>query len=170
MFSLDAHGVLDREPSSLVIPALERFEEQGIPWLICSYAVKEDTKRRVRDCLARLLGRLDFSHPQPAGRQYRVPLLFTATKTKRGTGKPDRLAELQRVGGLRVVHVDDSEDIHLALHSGVEGRHWRLSDRQPASASGGSVGHRSLPHPKEREFRRSSLHSRRSGLGGKDRL
>ena len=130
MFSLDIHGVLDREPSSLVIPALERFEEQGIPWLICSYAVKEDTKRRVRDCLARLLGRLDFSHPQPAARQYRVPLLFTATKTKRGTGKPDRLAQLQRVGGLRVVHVDDSEDIHLALHSGVEGRHWRLSDRQ----------------------------------------
>ena len=163
MFSLDAHGVLDREPSSLVIPALERFEEQGIPWLICSYAVQEDTKRRVRDCLARLLGRLDFSHPQPAARQYRVPLLFTATKTKRGTGKPDRLAELQRVGGLRVVHVDDSEDIHLALHSGVEGRHWR-----PASASGGPVGHRSLPRSKEREFRRSSLHSQRSGLGGKD--
>ena len=90
VFSLDAHGVcVDREPSSLVIPTLERFEEQGIPWLICSYAVQEDTKRRVRDCLARLLGRLDFFHPQPAGRQYRVPLLFTATKTKRGTGKPD---------------------------------------------------------------------------------
>ena len=75
-----------------------------------------------------------------------------------------------------LVHVDDSEDIHLALHSGVEGRHWRLSDWRQSDfggllqQGGGSAGHRSLPHPKEREFRRSSLHSQRSGLGGKDRL